>query len=505
MNSHFLNLRRLLNAISHRAFFSFLLPSGAMLVAGCGGSNSLTPPTPGNATVTVVATSTANDQLSQFQLDFKTIILTSRSGKTQSLLPAPEQIEFMHLNGTAEPLFTVNLPQDTYVSATAVIGPADYVCESGNSAGTETTAALFYGYTPDSHVHVNIPVPIEVTGSNMVLSLNLLVSQSASWTSEACTNSENPLITPTLDLAPAVSSYRDAMVALAGVVASENASGNSLSVTAADASGQGVNVDGSIEKYAAPSWKVSTNGATVFQGVAGLSSLTADMPVEVDAVLQQDGSLIASRVAVGDTDTGNLTVFIGPLLVIRSDNPVVYAEETEEEGYLPNHLRGDYLGGTGFDYETARFQVSGALSNVQQLPFPAEFGSGSMADGQNVFITTHQTSPPDFNLGLSVTTVTLIPQTINGTVVGISSESGFDTYTVLLAGYDLFPQLAVQRYQTTLLTDPGTVIVYADSNTKLLNTQPIAVGSTARFNGAVFNDNGTLRMDCLQINDGVPE
>ncbi len=63
----------------------------------------------------------------------------------------------------------------------------------------------------------------------------------------------------------------------------------------------------------------------------------------------------------------------------------------------------------------------------------------------------------------------------------------------------------MQQGQTTLLTDPNTVVVYADSNTQMLNTAPVAVGSVVRFYGLVFNDNGTLRMDCAEILDGVPE
>ncbi len=31
------------------------------------------------------------------------------------------------------------------------------------------------------------------------------------------------------------------------------------------------------------------------------------------------------------------------------------------------------------------------------------------------------------------------------------------------------------------------------------------MGGVARFYGLVFNDNGTLRMDCAQIDDGVAE
>jgi hypothetical protein len=35
--------------------------------------------------------------------------------------------------------------------------------------------------------------------------------------------------------------------------------------------------------------------------------------------------------------------------------------------------------------------------------------------------------------------------------------------------------------------------------------QTIRLKLIPRFNGLVFNDNGTLRMDCGQINDGVAE
>jgi hypothetical protein len=61
----------------------------------------------------------------------------------------------------------------------------------------------------------------------------------------------------------------------------------------------------------------------------------------------------------------------------------------------------------------------------------------------------------------------------------------------------------VQQGQTTLLNNPSQVEVYVDSNTQMLNTQALAPGSILLFYGLVFNDNGTLRMDCAQVNDGV--
>ena len=63
----------------------------------------------------------------------------------------------------------------------------------------------------------------------------------------------------------------------------------------------------------------------------------------------------------------------------------------------------------------------------------------------------------------------------------------------------------MQAGQTTLLTNASTVVVYVDSSTQLLSTKQLAVGSVVRFNGLLFNDNGTLRMDAAQVNDGVPQ
>jgi hypothetical protein len=99
----------------------------------------------------------------------------------------------------------------------------------------------------------------------------------------------------------------------------------------------------------------------------------------------------------------------------------------------------------------------------------------------------------------------LVPQTINGTVSAVSTNGGFTVYTVTLAPYDLLPVLAAQAGLPTQLTNPNTVLVYADSNTQMLNANSVSVGGVFRFYGLVFNDSGTLRMDCAQINDGVEQ
>jgi hypothetical protein len=125
-----------------------------------------------------------------------------------------------------------------------------------------------------------------------------------------------------------------------------------------------------------------------------------------------------------------------------------------------------------------------------------------MVAGQTVYIST-----PAFQYTeqyqATATTVTLMPQTINGTVTGISTSGGFTVYSVALGSYDMFPNLAQQPGQTTLLTNPGTIEVYADTNTTMPTAAVPKPGDTLRFYGLVFNDQGTLRMDCAQVEAGV--
>src|ERR1035438_10884813 len=83
--------------------------AAAIVPTGCGsgGSMSSSPKLSGNTSVTVLLTSTGNDQLSEFDIGFLGITLTSQSGKTVTLLPtsAPGSgpgAELVEMNGTAE-------------------------------------------------------------------------------------------------------------------------------------------------------------------------------------------------------------------------------------------------------------------------------------------------------------------------------------------------------------------------------------------------------------------
>lgn len=281
---------------------------------------------------------------------------------------------------------------------------------------------------------------------------------------------------------------------LEGLITSVSATASSFNVQASDGL----------------SWSISTSGSTVFQGVAGFSALAAGLPVDMDAAIQVDGSLLATRVVVADAEPVNVTTWRGPLLYVGAGDQALSVMGVEEQGQLFAGLNGpgesdigNELGEMFFSLGSALFQTSAQFANLQNLPFHADFNAANMVAGQNAYVTTHDPTFPDAPNYVSAATVTLIPQIINGTVTGISSDGGFTTYMVALAGYDLFPILAQLQGQTTLLQTPGSVVVYADSGTQMLTSTAPAVGGVLRFNGLVFNDNGTLRMACTEVLDGV--
>jgi hypothetical protein len=236
---------------------------------------------------------------------------------------------------------------------------------------------------------------------------------------------------------------------------------------------------------------------TIYQGISGASALAVGSFVNMDGAIQSDGSLLATRIAVQDPSA--VYVFRGPLMQVASSVSALFMHAREMQGAgIPGYPFGV---GASFNYGSTAFQISGQLSNLGSLPFVPSFNGSNMVPGQEVYIST--TALPNNGPYPSAATMTLMPQTIDGMVAGSSTSGGFTDYTVTLASYDLFPALAVQPGQTTVENNPSEVEVYIDSNTQLLNTQPLSAGSTLRFYGLVFNDNGTLRMDCAQVNDGV--
>jgi hypothetical protein len=491
-------------------FFFLALATVAVVTfaTGCGSGSMSGPSTPalsGNTAVTVVLSSTANDQLSEFGLVFQNIALTSQSGKTVTLFYGTQGAEFMDVNGGANPFINISVPQDIYTAATITLGSAEFTCVAVEPSGSGDPGGLListfaYGQTPTANVSVTLPSPITITGNNMGLALDLLVLQSATFPGcyFAGPGIEPYSITPTFTLAP--------INFLPQPTNPGNGKINSIDgeVTAVSTSGNTFTLTRPLVPLTCPcpslyTLPVAADGNTLYQGIGSFSALAVGMLIDMDGAIQSDGSLLATRIAA--YDPAAINVMTGPLLFVFSGGSDFYSLGREQQGQ-DYSVQGQSSGVYSFSDSTV-FQTSGQFNNVANLPFAASFGGANMVAGQNVSIYSQAIT--DFYGGqyTASTTITLVPQTIDGTVVDSSQSGNFSVYSVSLAPYDLFPTLAAQPGQASPLANPGEVEVYVDSNTQMLNTQALAAGSTLRFNGLVFNDNGTLRMDCAQVNDGV--
>ncbi|MGA9509482.1 MAG: DUF5666 domain-containing protein [Candidatus Sulfotelmatobacter sp.] len=477
-----------------------LIVAAVIFSTGCGGGSKSGPTLSGNTAVTIVVTSTANDQLAEFDLGFQSIALTNQSGKTVTALSlpasgAPLNAEFMHLNGTAQPLLTATIPQDSYTSATVTLVSGAFVCIAlGQYEGEQTLSSATYSLFPPSAT-VNFPSPLTVTGTSMALSLDLLVSQSA--TIGDCVNVDGFSgfsAAPTFNLTPLTlaasptNSANGKVMGIDGEVTAVSSGSNNVTLS----------IPNYVPALTGLPVSVQCDSNTMYQGISGLSALTVGAFVNMDGAIQSDGSLLATRIAVEDPSA--VYVFRGPLMQVAPSVSAFFMRAREMQGLgLPGFPTGE---SAPFNYGSATFQISRQLTNLGSLPFVPSFNGSNMVPGQEVYIST-ATLP--FNGPYpAVATMTLMPQTINGTVTASSQSGSFTVYTISLASYDLFPALAVQPDQTNVESNPSQVEIYVDSNTQKLNTQALAAGNTLRFYGLVFNDNGTLRMDCAQVNDGVP-
>src|ERR1700733_2654079 len=369
------------SAPSHSLLIALTLLLGIGITTGCGsGPSAPTPPKfSGNTSVTVLLSSTANDQVTRFDVALQTLPLPSQSAQTVTLLSSQQPAEFMHLNGDVEPLLTVSVPQGIYTSATATLGGAVFVCLAqvpGEGLGIANYSIVNQGPT------VSFPSPITVTGSSMGLLLNMQVSSSAIF-SDCWTNPpfEGFSMAPTFNLSPIVLST------------SPTNSGNGkvsglVATVASVATPSNFTLTISGGSYGTRTLSASSNGATVFQGVSGASALSPGMLLNVDGATQSDGSLLTTRIEVEDPSAIN--DFSGPLMFVDSADPILQLYGRIELGPLQtiDSQSGIYFDIPSFNFDSTVFQISGQFPNLQNLPFVPSFNASNMVAGQNVDITS---------------------------------------------------------------------------------------------------------------------
>jgi hypothetical protein len=492
--------------VKSAVFCALALIASAALSAwgsGSGGSGRTGPITGQNSTVVLQLTSTANDQLILYSTTITSIALEDKTGKSVSIYsntnPYYTAVEWMHLNGAAEPLVTATVPQANYTSATVTVQGCEFTQVTwGNpeNSSSLTTATYAEGTCSEGTgtATVNLPAPVVVSGKVTLLDLNL--EAGASWAIPTPATADNPNATYTID--PTFTLTKIPVSAQPANLNNGLLSGVNAQVTAVSASP----ASATIVLYNTQSFTVTPSPTATYQGISDFSALVTNEIVNLDIAVQPDGSLAATRVEVDDPAAPYAN--IGWYITGYSPLGTYGLQTTQEEG-CPNDVQFPYCQGLLlWDGNDTTFNISGQITNVANLPFTPAFKNASATPAQNL---SGSISGTGGNQNLPFAQVlTLEPQTLNGTVQSMTTENGFSVYTIALAPYDLFP-VTQQNYSLYLpiITNPTTVTVYADQNTQYLNSGMVETGQTVRFRGVVFNDGGALQMDCNEVLDGATE
>ena len=456
----------------------------AALVTGC--SSSVAPGTAGSigspsATVPVLITDAPSDQLVAFTLTLNSITLTDSASQTASILATPTTIEICHLNGIQAPLVTASIPEDTYTSALITFSDPQitYINSSGQPVSvTPTLATTSFKFT--------FPTPFTVNNTSTSLLVDLLANQSVAISGTTVT------VTPVFSLKPVPP-------AAAAPPPTQNGTGIQQMGTVVSVSGTTL----VIQPGSGPNITLTTNSATILQGPSftSLFALTVGEIVQVDFIVESGGTYLATRIQIPPPPPNGQqpNMISGPVTSVGSGSFKMALMQGVGPSVGPSST-GNIVTVTTTGSTT--FAIAPQFVTLTGLPFTPSFTSSNLVAGQTVGVVTSAFSASAATATAS--TVYLAPQTVDGTVTAIATSGAYTAYTFSLASGSAFSSLSGAT-AITVYTGAATAPPPASTAAGATAPPPIAVGSTVRFNGLIFNlGGGSFAMVAGCSPDGPP-
>jgi hypothetical protein len=425
----------------------FLL--AVLIIAGCGTSSSKTSTTSGGAMLMVAMGDATSDRIIAFGLTVNTMTLTGGSNPT--VISTPTQLEFVRNAGTFQPLVTAQIAPGTYTGATfTVSNPMVVAVDPVSHLPVQLTAAL-----STSTVNVTFNTPLMISGSTAV-EVDFDLDLANSVTISGTTATINPVFHVSTKIVRDQDNddFRDVRGAVTGV------SGTNFTIAS---------------RQMTQLLTFATDSNTQFQGISGLSQLTAGMIVEVNAQEQSDGTLLAKRVEVEeDSDDG---MEVEGFITAETGTPATQFMLNNEFGSGPIAALLNLLGiGTSVTVNvsgTTTFSVSDR-DEIDLSALSVAFDANDIGKAQRVEAgAMHQGSFSMSGLVLNADRVRLLQQSLGGTVSNASGSTP-GTFTLTLASDSAFASLTGQ-----------TAITVQVLNSTTQNVTP-ANGATVRVRGLLF-------------------
>ena len=473
---------------------AFRLASAALvlfLIAvlnGCGGGSGSaaapTSPSPTQAATTAVqinmGDSTA-DWMLAFSMNISSMTLTG-SGGNVTVVSTSTPMEMTHLMGAMQPLSMLNVPQGSYTGATVTIGSAmvTYIDPATKTVQQQSIAGPMTGSVTFSSAVAAGSTPLAM---NFDLDLGKSVTQSAggaltmspvfqaSWGAQG---SGNP------------ADYADGGIgAMMGAISS--VSGSSFSMTSMQAAG---------------SFTFTTNSSTSFDGTT-MSGMSSGMLVMVDAVLQPDGSLLATRV---QSMTGSGGMMGGGIITAATGQPptslTLVMQNGVGAGMMASYLAEGATVNLGSNTTYEMYPDGIATSG---LPFTPAFDATHIYAGQSVMpVSSGGMMGGSGGMGgmgggmmgstsmagtISASELVLMPQGLAGTSSAALNNGSATSFTLTLPSGCAF----------TSLTGAASITVYQQAGTFIEGGTTIASGADMHAFGLLFYDGGQWKMVALRL------
>ncbi len=449
------------------------LALAGVLTACGGGSSATTNPTPTPAAKTAVQVNMGDapaDWMLAFSMNINSMSLTGSNG-TVSAVSSSTPMEMMHLMGTMQPLAMISAPQGSYTGASITIGSA-----TAMYMDPTTKAPMQKTISGPITATVNFSSPITVGTTPMAMGFDLDLASSV--TADSSGNlSLNPVFHVTSGmqgsgspLNPTNGGIQQMMGTVSGV------SGSSFTMTS---------------MQAAQSFTFATNSSTTFDNMSGMSSMGNGMHVMVDASLQADGSLMATKVQSMMSSGG---VMGGGIITAVTGQPPTALTMVMQNGvgtgmmssYFAAGATIDLSGNTTYDIDEDNMDMSG-------LSFTPVFDASHIYAGQSVMpiSSSGMMSGGSGMMGggsmggtMTASEVALEPQGMTGTISTAVTSGSSSSLTLTLPSDSAF----------TTLTGATSVTVFQQANTTISGTSPIASGASVHVFGLLFFDAGQWKM-----------
>ncbi len=480
-SSSFLSLRHTLPNVTIAC--GLLLLTLALSACGSGSSPSTgTTPTPTPAAKTTVQVNMGDspaDWMLAFSMNVSSMTLTGSNGNA-TVVSTSTPMEMMHLMGTMQPLAMVSAPQGSYTGATVTIGSATVMYMdpttkapvqatiSGPITGSVTfTSPITVGSTPMA-MGFDLDLGSSVTqGSNGALSMNPVFHVTS-----GTQGSGNPM------------DYADGGVnQMMGMVS--GVSGNSFTMTS---------------MQAAQTFTFATNSSTTFDGTS-MSAMGSGMLALVDATMQSDGSLLATRVQSMMGSSGGMMG--GGIITAVTGQPPTSLTMVMQNGAGASMMSSYFASGATVNLSSSTtYEMDEDGMDMTSLPFTPAFDANHIYAGQSVMpISSTGMMSGSGGMGGGMMGGGSMAGTITANEVALEPQGITGTASVTLTGGTAtsFAMTLPSDSAFTTLSGATSVMVFQQGSTTMEGGSTIASGTAMHTFGLLFYDGGQWKMVAMRM------